>query len=184
MRIIGGKFRGRVLTSPKGEQTRPTSSLLRKAFFDICAGDLEGANFLDLFAGSGAVGLEALSRGAEHATFVDKSPLACKAIAQNINLLGVEGQSTVLCMPVERALKSLQKKNQSFSLIYIDPPYGQENIASLLKQIHEAHLADTTTRVFVEESSKQENLEDLSPSVQCIEKRRYGDTFLVQYRFC
>jgi len=180
MRIIGGAFRGRILSTPKGEQTRPTSSLLRKALFDICSQRLEDAHFLDLFAGSGAMGIEAISRGAIHSTFVDKSPLACKTITKNIELLGLQEQSTILCVPVERAIKMLQGKKKAFQLIYIDPPYGKENLASLVEQLLSAHLLAKDGRIFIEELKKNAEVLELH-GVKLVEKRRYGDTLLLEY---
>jgi 16S rRNA (guanine966-N2)-methyltransferase len=180
MRIIGGIFRGRLLSTPKGEQTRPTSSLLRKAFFDICSSQLEDTEFLDLFAGSGAMGFEALSRGAKHATFVDKSPLACKTITKNIELLGVQKQSTLLCMPALRALKLLQGKKKCYQLIYIDPPYGKEDPNSLVEEILKGNLLANDGRIFIEELKR--NAEDLElKNATLVAKRRYGDTLLLEY---
>ena len=92
LRILGGTFRNRLLKSPKGEQTRPTLAVMRKSVFDILQTQIEGAAFLDLYAGSGAMGLEALSRGASHATFVDANRFALSCIEDNICLLKVENQ--------------------------------------------------------------------------------------------
>src|SRR5580700_58901 len=96
MRIISGKYRGRVLSAPKSKLTRPSSSLVRGAVFNILQDSVEGAEFLDLFAGSGLVGLEALSRGAKHATFVEKENNALVALTKNVKSLGVGAESTIL----------------------------------------------------------------------------------------
>lgn len=180
IRIIGGVYKGRLLSAPKGEKTRPTSSLIRKAFFDICSQQIEGSDFLDLFAGSGAMGLEAISRGATESTFVDRSKEACKAIAKNIDTLEVQKQTTLLCIPVDRALKMLQKKKKSFDLIFIDPPYGKEDLTLLAEQILSAKLLKTKGKIFIEESKANEELLD-TPLVKLLAKRRYGDTLLFEY---
>jgi 16S rRNA (guanine966-N2)-methyltransferase len=180
IRIVGGVYKGRLLSAPKGEKTRPTSSLLRKAFFDICSHQIEGSDFLDLFAGSGAMGLEALSRGANESTFVDQSREACKVIAKNIETLEVQKQTTLLCLPIDRALKMLQKKKRSFDLIFIDPPYGKEDLTRLTEQILNAKLLKTKGKLFIEESKENEEPLD-TPLVKLLEKRRYGDTLLFEY---
>ena len=89
LRIIGGKFKGRLIKTPKGEKTRPTSAILRKAVFDICQNQITDARFLDLFAGSGAMGLEALSRGASHATFVERDKHSVSCLKENLALLNL-----------------------------------------------------------------------------------------------
>jgi 16S rRNA (guanine966-N2)-methyltransferase len=132
-RIIGGSFRNRPLKSPKGEKTRPTLAVMRKAVFDILQSQVEDAQFLDLFAGSGAVGLEALSRGAEHATFVESDRSALRCIEENIHTLKVELKSSVLGYDCLLALKKLAKGKLRFDIVYVDPPYAAA--ANLLKEV-------------------------------------------------
>ena len=133
LRIIGGSFRNRPLQSPKGEKTRPTLAVMRKAVFDILQNQVEGALFLDLFAGSGAMGLEALSRGAEHATFVESDRSALHCIEENIQTLKVELKCSVLRYDCLLALKKLAKGKHRFDIVYTDPPYAAA--ANLLKEI-------------------------------------------------
>jgi 16S rRNA (guanine(966)-N(2))-methyltransferase RsmD len=123
LQIIAGTFKGRSITTPKGDLTRPTSSRLREALFNICQFDIEGALFLDLFAGSGAMGLEALSRGAKGATFIDLSHESVKCIKSNVNLLKVEERSKILFGDVFDWLLKLAKSSTAFDIIYADPPY-------------------------------------------------------------
>jgi 16S rRNA (guanine966-N2)-methyltransferase len=123
LRIIGGAFRNRPLKSPKGEQTRPTLAIMRKAVFDILQDKIQGASFLDLFAGSGAMGLEALSRGAAHATFVETNRQALHCIEDNFKILKVGPQCTLIGYDCFLALKTLAKKRQRFDIVYVDPPY-------------------------------------------------------------
>lgn len=123
MRIISGQFKGRLLFAPKGDRTRPTSSLLREAVFNIC-GDFTGADVLDVFCGSGAIGLEALSRGARSATFIDNSPQAIQTLSRNLDNLNLKG--VLLKLDALAALKKLAKEEKSFDFIYVDPPYEAE----------------------------------------------------------
>jgi 16S rRNA (guanine966-N2)-methyltransferase len=124
MQIISGIYRSRKLLAPKGQETRPTSSRLREALFNICRGTVEGADFLDLFAGSGAMGFEALSRGARSAVFVDSSRESIRCIRSNAVMLDVESQIRALYSDVFDSLKKLSKEGVSYDIIYADPPYS------------------------------------------------------------
>ena len=179
MRIIGGAFRGRILSVPKGDQTRPSSGLIRKAFFDICKNEIVDAEFLDLFAGSGAMGIEAISRGAKFCTFVDKSPLACRAIKQNIESLSIQKQTEVFCLPIERALETLKRKKRCFSLIFLDPPYGKDLLPPILETIMAFQLLTSSGKIFAEESAKTAIPQ--CTSLKLLNKRTYGDSILLEY---
>lgn len=124
MQIISGIYRGRKILAPKGQETRPTSSRLREALFNICRDIVEGSVFLDMFAGSGAMGFEALSRGARSAVFVDSSRESIRCIQSNARLLAVEEQVRVTYADAFDALKKLSKERVSFDIIYADPPYS------------------------------------------------------------
>lgn len=124
MQIISGMFRSRKILAPKGQETRPTSSRLREALFNICQGNIEGVDFLDLFAGSGAMGFEALSRGARSAMFVDRSKESIRCIRSNASMFDVEEQVRVVYSDVFEAIKKLSKEGTSFDIIYADPPYS------------------------------------------------------------
>lgn len=153
LRILGGIFRNRLLKSPKGEQTRPTLAVMRKSVFDILQTQIEGAAFLDLYAGSGAMGLEALSRGASHATFVDANRFALSCIEENIRLLKVEDQATVIGYDCLQALKKLAKKGLSFDIVYVDPPYAAGLIKEILEFFDTHPLLKPQGRLFLEESA-------------------------------
>ena len=135
LRIIGGTFRNRLLKSPKGEQTRPTLAVMRKAVFDILQSKIEGANFLDLYAGTGAMGLEALSRGAAHATFVETDRFALRCIEENSRDLKIEEQCTTMGYDCLLALKKLAKDKKQFDIAYVDPPYAAAARLHLLQEI-------------------------------------------------
>lgn len=117
--IIGGKHKKRKLLTPN--TIRPTTSLMREAFFNMCQNYIEGATVLDLFAGSGAVGLEALSRGAKHVVFVEKNHTCCDAIQKNLSMLQEEKNALIIKDDVIKVLASLKEK---FDIVYVDPPYG------------------------------------------------------------
>ncbi|HEV8052498.1 MAG TPA: 16S rRNA (guanine(966)-N(2))-methyltransferase RsmD [Parachlamydiaceae bacterium] len=124
MQIFSGLYKNRKILTPEGEETRPTSGRLREALFNICQGEIEGASFLDLFAGSGAMGLEALSRGAKTATFVDNNRDSIRCIRSNLAAFGVENCGEVMFLDAFEAMKKLAKQGHQFDLIYADPPYN------------------------------------------------------------
>ncbi|MDE3047773.1 MAG: 16S rRNA (guanine(966)-N(2))-methyltransferase RsmD [Verrucomicrobiota bacterium] len=174
MRIIAGALKGRTLKQPKGSVTRPTQGMLRGAVFNICQNEVEGARFLDLFAGSGAMGLEALSRGASLAVFVEQNRQALACIRDNIAAFGVESRAEVMPMPVERALKVLA--GRQFDLIYIDPPYDLSvDLAAL-----SSFVAPQGT-VFLEERADPKRQETLIPGLQKQQTRRFGSTALTLF---
>lgn len=123
MRIIAGEFRSRRIAAPRGLQVRPTSDRARESLFNVLAVAIPGAAFLDLFAGTGAVGLEALSRGATTVVFVEREPRALEAIAQNIAALGTGDRCRVIRSEWPRALRLLAGEGAAFDLIFADPPY-------------------------------------------------------------
>lgn len=150
MRIIAGTFKGRSIKTPKTASTRPTQSMLREAIFNICQNEIEGSRFLDLFAGSGAMGIEALSRGAAHATFVEQNRTAIQCIKENIANFHLESVSRLIPIHFKRALVLLEK--EQFDLIYIDPPYDMSiDLTSILPLLHPTGL------LFLEERHNPKN---------------------------
>jgi len=123
MRIIAGSFRSRTLDAPPGLETRPTSDRLRETLFNVLAPRIQGARFLDLYAGSGAVGIEALSRGAARVEFVEKAPGALQVLRANLARLGITSNFQIDSGSVAGALKRLVKAKGVFELIFLDPPY-------------------------------------------------------------
>ena len=177
--IIGGKYKKRTLATPKSEKVRPTTAQLRETLFNICQHTTPGARFLDLFAGSGAMGLEALSRGALHATFVECDRSALAAIKKNIATLHVEQMTTVYSLDVSKALQHLHDKNESFDLIYIDPPYGQGLGAHVLDFSDRHHLLASGGSIFIEDSELHE------PTLQQLRlfrQKKVGRGYLYEYR--
>src|SRR5437870_3206367 len=133
MRIITGKYRGRRLKSPPSLQTRPTSDRLRETLFNILAPRIEGARFLDLCAGSGAVGIEALSRGAAHVIFVDRSRKMCALIEANLQALNVDEDDVevVSSEALEFFRRRAKKETEPFDIVFFDPPYASDYEAVL-----------------------------------------------------
>src|SRR5688572_29759392 len=128
MRIIAGKYRGRHLKRPPSAQTRPTSDRLRETLFNVLAPRVEGARFLDLCAGTGAVGIEALSRGAEHVTFVDQSRKMCSLVEANTSALGIVEKEFEIVNADASAylLRHAKKERERFDIIFFDPPYATD----------------------------------------------------------
>jgi 16S rRNA (guanine(966)-N(2))-methyltransferase RsmD len=127
MRVIGGRLKGRRLKTPSWEGLRPTSDKTRETLFNVLAPRIEGARVLDGYAGTGAIGIEALSRGAAHVTFVEKNRRAAALIRDNLTVCGVEGGYTIRCAEIAAALDELPAAEQ-FDLILLDPPYDIENV--------------------------------------------------------
>ncbi len=176
MRIVAGRYGGRRLTAPPGNATRPTSDRVREALFQRL-GPLDGATVLDLFAGSGALALEALSRGAAHATLVDSAPAAIRAIRANVTALGLaEEEVEVRRQDVRAFLRSARAARHEYDLVLLDPPYRlADELGRELSPLLRAVVA-SGARV-VSESDRRAPL-DLEPDLPLTDERRYGDTLI------
>jgi len=164
MRIIAGKFRGRKLKSPPSLQTRPTSDRLRETLFNILAPRIAGARVLDLCAGTGAVGIEALSRGAIHVTFVDQSRKMCALIEENLAPLAIdEDEIEIEIGEVSDSLRTFVKKaKEPFDIVFFDPPYaGDYEIVLDYVGEHAAELLATGGVAIVEHDKKKELREEV-----------------------
>lgn len=175
MRIVAGAFRGRRLNTPKGLKTRPTSDRVREAIFNIIAPHLAGARVLDLFAGTGAMGLEALSRGAESAVFVDESSDAVRLIRSNVTLCGVEDRTRIVQGSVEQALKRICSAGDLFDVIFLDPPYGKGYVE---KALPHAAAAARLEALAVAEHHVKDVLPESAGGWARFRERRYGDTVI------
>jgi 16S rRNA (guanine966-N2)-methyltransferase len=179
MRIIAGAFKGRRLAPVKG-RTRPTAAMVREAIFNILGPTVVGARVLDLFAGTGALGIEALSRGADAAVFVEDHPEAVKALRRNLEDLGLQGQTRVWPLPVAKALKKLAAGGERFGLAFLDPPYGGGAALAALNALASLDLLVAEARVVVEHS-RRDTLPEESGHLKRLELRRYGDTLVGLY---
>jgi 16S rRNA (guanine966-N2)-methyltransferase len=174
VRVIAGRFGGRRLSAPRGARTRPTADRVRESLFSVL-GDLEGARVLDLFAGSGALGIEALSRGAAEATFVDSAPAALRALRENLAALEIGAEAAEVRRADARAfLRTARKSGRQYDLVFVDPPYRRAAaLASELERDLPAVLSPGA-RVAVE-TGRQAPLDLALP---LLDERRYGDTLI------
>jgi 16S rRNA (guanine966-N2)-methyltransferase len=179
MRIIAGLFKGRRLAPVKG-RTRPTAAKVREAVFNILGPAVVGVRVLDLFAGTGALGIEAMSRGAIAGVFVEDHPEAVKALRRNLEDLGLQGQTRVWPLPVTTALKKLAAQGDRFALAFLDPPYGGDKAQAALDALASLDLLSTGASVVVEHS-RRETLTEESGHLRRMEVRRYGDTQVAFY---
>ncbi|HVP30478.1 MAG TPA: 16S rRNA (guanine(966)-N(2))-methyltransferase RsmD [Myxococcota bacterium] len=178
MRVIAGRFGGRRLRAPRGAGVRPTSERVREALFSALE-PVEGARVLDLFAGTGALGIEALSRGASRAVFVESAHHALEVLRANLASLALgETEARVCPGDARAALRRLAASGERFDLVFMDPPYAAGLLASVLQAVVQARILAAGARVVVESSRRHPvpAVEGLSP----IDARRYGDTTLTQ----
>jgi 16S rRNA (guanine(966)-N(2))-methyltransferase RsmD len=161
MRVIGGEYRSRVLQAPRGEATRPTSDRLRETLFNVLGTRVEGSRFMDLYAGSGAVGIEAISRGAEFVWFAESARPAVRAIRENLSSLKIAGGFALEDRSVAKLLSSLVEKQRAAEIVFLDPPYEDaeeyEETLKFLARNHAALLADGA--VVVAEHRRKQPLE-------------------------
>jgi 16S rRNA (guanine966-N2)-methyltransferase len=177
VRIVGGHLGGRVLRAPSGAATRPTSEKVREAVFAILGSRLSfgGAQVLDLFAGTGALGLEALSRGAAHATFVDSARSAVTAIRGNLRALGVEDRATVVA--ADAVVSAARHAPPApWQLVFVDPPYRSDLASRAVAALPPDHLA--ADAVVVIEHDRHNAPPDQVGSLLRTDQRRYGDTLI------
>ncbi len=149
MRVIAGKARRLTLKTVPGMETRPTTDRIKETLFNMLQPRMAGCRFLDLFAGSGGIGIEALSRGASEAVFVEKNREACSCIRENLSFTKLSDSGKLLTMDVLQALRSLEGSG-SFDVIFMDPPYRQELEKHVLEYLETSSLCDEDTLVIVE----------------------------------
>ncbi len=177
MRITGGNFKGRTFSFPAGSKERPTSDFLREALFNLL-GSLQGKRFLDLFAGSGSVGMEAASRGAEDVLLVEKNKKLVAVAVKNIKLLSLEGRCRVVCAEAERALKDLAKKNYRADIIFADPPYNKNMVDVILNKLSTYGVLAEEGEIVVQHSVKEVIKENYDEVLFQIKQKIYGENAL------
>ena len=181
MKILTGALRGQAITFKANPHLRPTSDKVRKAIFDMLSGQLEGKNILDLFAGTGALGLEALSSGAEKATFVETNKKQCQRIEENLAALGLGDRGLVLNMPAESAIQNFSREGSFFDIILMDPPYEEAWGIRALEALSASNILHEDSLVILE-GYKKEDFPKVLGRLKCIRAKAYGDTKLVIYR--
>lgn len=169
MRVISGTAKGFKLKAPAGLETRPTTDRIKESLFNIIASEIYEINFLDLFSGSGSIGIEALSRGAEKAVFVDNSNESINIIKHNLEFTKLNNKSIIIKSDVYSAINRLNRDNIKFDIIFMDPPYKEKLIYNTLKTIYENNILKNEGFIIAEQSSKDE--------IPCID---YFDVFKVK----
>lgn len=180
VRVIAGTVKGRHLKTLSGPHTRPTADRVREALFNILGQNLDGATFLDLFAGSGAVGIEALSRGVQLCVFVDSSQEACRVIRENLQMLGLSSRSEVHCRDVMGAIEIAARRARSFDYVFLDPPYERGLARRTLIRTGETRLIKPGGTCIVEHSKREQLPVNAGHLVQ-VRTETYGDTQLSFY---
>jgi len=177
MRVTGGIGRGRRLKVPAGSRVRPTSDKVKQALFNILGDKVEGSVFLDLYAGAGSVGIEALSRGAERVVFVDSSRVSLDVVKHNIDQMGLGDHAD---LSLSRAETFLKKKSGPYTLVFLDPPYAEE-LQPLLEMVAGAGILGPHAIVIAEHFKKQQSPKTAG-SLSLYREARYGDTVLAFYK--
>lgn len=178
MRIISGSHKGRRLYAPSGLDVRPTSDKVKQALFNILSDRIEGASFLDLYAGIGSVGIEALSRGANRVVFVEKSKRHVGFLKKNLSLSPFAGRFDLFCMDAIDFLK--REKTDSFNLIFIDPPYEGEEVEKALPLLGEGDMIADDGTVIIQHFHKKILAERIG-RLRFIKRYKYGETVLSFY---
>ncbi len=178
MRVITGKARGTVLKTPEGLATRPTADRVKEALFSIIQFDIPTASVLDLFGGTGQLGIEALSRGAKSAIFVDQSEAACRLIKENLRRTKLEQDGRIICSDY---LSYLKRCRERFDIIFLDPPYAEVFLENSLKMITEIDILQTGGIIVTERPLGKELPWEFSGYVRSRDYK-YGKTLLTIYR--
>ena len=175
LRIISGRFKGKKLASFKGQHVRPTSDRVREAIFDILSINWEGKEILDLFAGTGALGIEALSRGAHRLVCIENHPQALKILAKNVDALSLAEHCEVVRFRVEDGLKFIRRNGWKFDVSFLDPPYGR-GLADSTLCAGAASEAMKGSGIVVAEHHYKERVSERYQQLQLSDQRRYGST--------
>ncbi|WP_217585701.1 16S rRNA (guanine(966)-N(2))-methyltransferase RsmD [Lentibacillus saliphilus] len=178
MRVISGNLKGRPLKAVPGKTTRPTADKVKESVFQVMGPYFTGGRCLDLFAGSGGLGIEAISRGMDTCVFVDQSGLAIKTINANVDNLGIREQSDVHRADANRAINALAKKGNAFDLILVDPPYKKVNYAKIIERLLEHNLLVDKGLLYCEHDPL-ELLPESTNQLSIIKQAQYGQTIAV-----
>lgn len=177
MRIIAGKYKGRRLKEPDFKTTRPTKDRIREAVFSIIAGSVPGAKVLDIFSGSGAYGLEALSRGAESVVFIEKGKRCIDVISENIRLFEARNSSKIMPMDAFKAIRDLAEASMRFDLIFADPPYNTALAKKILIMINRYDILSRFGLAIIEHH-KDESIFDMEDGISIYKQKAYRDIFV------
>ncbi|MCR4951720.1 MAG: 16S rRNA (guanine(966)-N(2))-methyltransferase RsmD [Solobacterium sp.] len=181
MRIVGGEYSSRRIETRKGNDTRPTLDKVREAVFSSLGGRFEGGVFLDLYAGSGANGFEALSRGMDEAVFVDSAYDAVAVIRKNAASLQCSERCTILHMKDLKALQKFREEGRKFNIVYLDPPYAKQINNRVLELLEEYELLAAGACVVIE-SLKEDHFEQIIGTLKPVREKEYGITRITYYK--
>lgn len=182
MRVISGSAKGRPLKAVPGSSTRPTTDKVKESIFSIIGPYFDGGQVLDLFAGTGGLGIEALSRGMEHGIFIDMEYKSIEVVKANLKAASLAEQAEVYRNEAGRALKVLAKKETSFDLVFLDPPYRLKNGIELMNEMHERHLLNTDAIIVLEFETGHPYPASSAPFTG-LRQATYGDTTVHVYRY-
>jgi 16S rRNA (guanine(966)-N(2))-methyltransferase RsmD len=180
-RIIAGLAKGIILETPQGMKTRPTSDRAKEALFSILRNIYEGKAVLDLYSGTGSLGIEALSRGAQSCIFVDRNRKAVQAIRNNLNRCKLIDSANILAMDASKAIGLPEVKNEKFACIFMDPPYDKKLLAGTIEKISQNDIIDKKG-ILVVEHSAEETPPDGIYGFACYDRRNYGTVNFSFYR--
>ncbi len=181
LRVITGKAKGHKLNTPKGLKTRPTADRVKESIFNILGHINDDSLVLDLFSGSGNIGIEFLSRGAKESYFIDKDTVSIKCIKQNLNNTKLLNQASVYKQNVNKAMNILGNRDIKFNYIFMDPPYNKNLVIPTLQKIHENQLLFDTGIIIIEHESTS-SFPDCFFTYSKIDMRKYGDTAITFYK--
>lgn len=177
MRVTGGEVRGKTLRFPSGSKERPTSDFLREALFNLL-GAQDNKTFLDLFAASGSVGLEAASRRAKEVYFVEKNKKLAAVIEQNINACCFNKKCFIITKDIEKGLVSLSKKKYIFDIIFADPPYNRNLVGMTLNLLNKYRIFNKNSLIVIQHSIKESIARFPDKNIHLIDQRKYGENAL------
>lgn len=182
MRVISGSAKGRPLKAVPGNGTRPTTDKVKEAMFSIIGPYFDGGQVLDLFAGTGGLGIEALSRGMEHGVFIDMEYKSIEVIKSNVQSARLTEQAEIYRNEAGRALKVLQKREATFDLVFLDPPYRMKNGIELMQEMHERDLLNPGATIVLEFETGHPYPTECQHFIG-VRQAEYGDTTLYVYRY-
>ncbi len=182
MRIISGAAHGRKMAAPRGWETRPATARIRASIFSRIGSrmEIDQASVLDIFAGSGSLGIEALSRGAASAVFVDSARAAANTISKNLRQLGLYKRGRILTMDFHRALDELAREAKRFDLVFVDPPFAEDSSAEVLAKLLRLDLINAHGIVVVRQYYRAAELE--VTELECVSRATIGDHRIALYR--
>lgn len=182
LRVIAGTAKGRSLKAVPGKNTRPTTDKVKEAIFSMIGPYFDGGWALDLFAGTGGLGIEALSRGTDKAVFIDLEGASIEVVKQNVGAAGMAGRAEIYRTEAVRAVKALAKRSLKFGLVFLDPPYRMKDMDELMAELASRGLLEADATIVVEHDADHRYPEAFAGYRQ-LRHTRYGDTAVTIYRF-